>query len=403
MKWPRVRFSELYHEPSRNGLNRPSRVRGAGCKMVNMGELFANDRIGDIPMDRVPMSEREIEQSVLQEGDLLFARQSLVLEGAGKCIYVQCLSEPTTFESHIIRVRLNQLVARSLFYYYLFRSPFSGISTIVQQCAQAGIRGSALADLPVPYPPLPTQHAIAEALCAYDDLIENNRRRMALLEEAARLLYQERFVRLHFPGHEHIRITDGVPAGWERCGVADFGDVITGKTPSTKEPDNYGGDIPFVKIPDMHGSVFVIETAACLTDKGANTQPSKFLPAGSLLVSCIGTLGVVALTSTQSQCNQQINAVVPHQDVYRYYCYHAFKGLKARMDALGGGATMGNVSKGKFETLELPRPAMSLLQLYHDYCVPLFRQVYVLAMANQHLRSARDLLLPRLMSGEIEV
>ena len=90
---------------------RPSRVRGEGVKMVNMGELFANQLIGDIPMERVPMNERELANSSLAEGDLLFARQSLVLEGAGQCSYVALLPEPTTFESHLIRVRLDQVKA----------------------------------------------------------------------------------------------------------------------------------------------------------------------------------------------------------------------------------------------------------------------------------------------------
>ena len=92
----RVRFGDLYALPSRNGLMRPSRVRGEGHKMVNMGELFANARIGDIPMERVPMNEREIEKFSLEEGDLLFARQSLVLEGAGQCSYISSVPETTT-------------------------------------------------------------------------------------------------------------------------------------------------------------------------------------------------------------------------------------------------------------------------------------------------------------------
>ena len=221
MSWQHVRFGDLYAVPSRNGLMRPSRVRGAGTKMVNMGELFANARIGDIPMERVPMNERESEKFLLETGDLLFARQSLVLEGAGQCSYISLVAEPTTFESHLIRVRLDRTRAIPLYFHYYFRSPYSGMSTIVQQCAQAGIRASELAELKVRVPPLKTQEAIAAQLSAYDDLIDNNRRRMALLEESARLLYNEWFVRLRFPGHEHTPIVDGVPQGWDRVPLED--------------------------------------------------------------------------------------------------------------------------------------------------------------------------------------
>lgn len=100
-----LRFGELYAIPSSNGLSRPSAVRGAGYKMVNMGELFSNGIINDIPMERVQMSDKELSKFLLEKGDLLFARQSLVAEGAGKCSYVNDLTEETTFESHLTIVR----------------------------------------------------------------------------------------------------------------------------------------------------------------------------------------------------------------------------------------------------------------------------------------------------------
>ena len=214
------------------------------------------------------------------------------------------------------------------------------------------------------------QQKIGAILSAYDDLIENNRRRMALLEEAARHLYREWFVRLRFPGHEHTRITNGVPDGWERGRIRDFGDVITGKTPSTRESDNYGGDIPFIKTPDMHGRVFVTETETHLAEKGANTQPGKFIPPHSILVSCIGTVGVVSMTSERSQFNQQINAAVPSDDAYPDYCSITFKDLKENMDVIGGGATIGNVNKTKCERIEVKKPVKPSLRDFHDFTLP---------------------------------
>ncbi len=206
MIWERVPFEDLYAIPSRNGLNRPQKVRGSGYKMINMGELFEFNHIGDIEMERVQLNDRELNNMCVQEGDLLFARQSLVLAGAGKVSIIRKVSEETTFESHIIRVRLNKEKADPYFYYYFFKSPYSGISSIVQQCAQAGIKGSNLQKLLMPLPPIETQKKISSILLHYDDLIENNRRRIQLLEQSARLLYREWFVYLRFPGHEHVRI-----------------------------------------------------------------------------------------------------------------------------------------------------------------------------------------------------
>lgn len=247
------------------------------------------------------------------------------------------------------------------------------------------------------------QRKVSDTLSAYDDLIENNRRRMALLEESARLLYSEWFVRLRFPGHEHTHITDGVPEGWAQVRVDDFGTVLTGKTPATKDSDNYGGDIAFVKTPDMHGHAFVLQSETYLTEKGAKSQANKFLPPGALLVSCIGTVGVVSLTSETCQFNQQINAVIPNEDFLRYYCYYAFKDMKPRLDAIGGGVTMANVSKGKFESMNLLRPSAPLLRNFDEFCAPVFSQIKILGQQNQKLRTARDLLLPRLINGEITV
>lgn len=106
MSWKKVKFSTLYEIPSRNGLTKPSRIRGSGYKMINMGELFANSRIYDIPMELVPLTDSEKINCKVERNDLLFARQSLVLEGAGKCSIVMETSSMTVFESHLIRLHV---------------------------------------------------------------------------------------------------------------------------------------------------------------------------------------------------------------------------------------------------------------------------------------------------------
>ena len=129
-----VRFGELYSIPSGNGLSRPTAVRGEGYRMIGMGELFANDIITDSEMDRVKMSKKEQQSFFVESGDLLFARQSIVAAGAGKCSIVKELTEPTTFESHIIRVRLDKTTCNPWFYFYLFKLPNNPIKAIINQC-----------------------------------------------------------------------------------------------------------------------------------------------------------------------------------------------------------------------------------------------------------------------------
>lgn len=197
MKFELVEFGTLFAEPTRNGLTRPKAVRGVGTKMVNMGELFAHSRIRDVTMDRVPLNEVEATKFLLCGGDLLFARQSLVLEGAGKCSIFLGDSEPVTFESHVTRVRLDLEKADPLFYFYYLQSPHgvNAIRSIVEQGAGAsGIRGSDLKSLGVQWAGLEDQRAIAHILGSLDDKIELNGQMNQTLDEIARTLFRSWFV-----------------------------------------------------------------------------------------------------------------------------------------------------------------------------------------------------------------
>ena len=403
-KWEEQKFGDLYLIPSRNGLTRPSSVRGAGYKFINMGEIFAYNRIGNIETELVQLNEKEKKEMTLQKNDLLFARQSLVFTGAGKCSIMLDLEDVVSFESHIIRVRLNPEIANPMFYYYYFSLPYNSVKTIVQQCAQAGIRGSDLEKIKVPCPHIEIQNRIADVLSAYDDLIDTNNRRIELLEQAAQELYKECFVRFRFPGYENAKFEDGFPKDWTIKRLADYGRVETGKTPSTDVLENYGGEMMFVKTPDMHGNIFIIQTEDKLSERGHNTQPKKLLPVNSIMVSCIGTAGVVSINAEPAHTNQQINSIILNNPNELEWLYHTCKSLKDTIELFGAtGATMTNLSKGKFEKLRVVDPREDLILEYHNKVHPLFNEIKSLMYQNQNLAAQRDMLLPRLMSGKLEV
>lgn len=259
-------------------------------------------------------------------------------------------------------------------------------------------------EIDLPYPSLTSQQKIGNTLKSYDDLIENNLRRIELLENSARLIYKEWFVKLNFPGREHTKIVDGVPVGWKKAQVNNLGEVITGKTPPTKDEANFGYDIPFVKTPDMHKSSIIVDTEQYLSEKGANLQSNKYLPEGAILVACIGAkLGVVSIAGRTVQTNQQINSIVVSEPYLQYFAYFVACDLRPRLEALGGGATMPNVNKSKFESLPFVLPSKNVLVIFNDYCTPIFSQIKNLIHQNIKLKQARDILLPKLMSGEIAV
>ena len=194
--WRIRRFEELLDEPVRNGIYKSKEHHGHGVKIVNMGELFAHPRLRAVSMKRVGLSESEIERFSITRGDLLFARRSLVAEGAGKCSVVLDVDEPTAFESSIIRARPAAATSDPLYLYYFFSSPqgLHRLDTIRRQVAVAGITGKDLSGLEIPAPPLSEQRAIAHVLGTLDDKIELNRRMNVTLEAMVRALFRSWFV-----------------------------------------------------------------------------------------------------------------------------------------------------------------------------------------------------------------
>ena len=282
------------------------------------------------------------------------------------------------------------------------------IRPFVTGAAQPKLSQGNLRLVEIPHPPLHIQQRIAGILSAYDELIENSQRRIKILEAMARGLYREWFVHFRFPGHEnHPRVASAlgkIPQGWEVKTIQDFGKVVTGKTPSKANAGFFGKDVPFVKTPDMHGNLFILDTNESLSTVGANSQANKTLPVGSICVSCIGTIGVVSITTEECQTNQQINSVVLAKSEYREFLFFRLQEAKQALENLGSnGATMGNVNKSKFESMEIVAPPNAHLFDFHRLTQPMFNSILNLTRQVQNLRRTRELLLPRLLSGQINV
>ena len=290
-------------------------------------------------------------------------------------------------------------------YYWIKSSEGTGIlyNTTIGS-SQKALTISALKNIKVSLPPRSVQDKIVEVVSAYDDLIENNQKQIKLLEEAAQRLYKEWFVNLRFPGHENTKIVDGVPEGWNECTVESFGTVITGKTPPTSNKEYYtNGKVPFVTIPDMHNVVYPLKTEKRLTIEGAQTQKNKYIPPNSVMISCIGTVGLVSIATEVCQTNQQINSIILNNEDDLYFFYESMLRMKDLLDGLGSnGATMTNVNKSKLEKLIIISPSKDIVKQYNDVCKPLFESALNLSRKNVYLKNMREALLPKLMSGEAD-
>ena len=242
------------------------------------------------------------------------------------------------------------------------------------------------------------QKKIARYLEMIDDKIELNNAINKNLEQQAMAIYRSWFVNYEpFDGTK--------PDDWSDGTIDDLGtEIICGKTPSTKKSEYYGGNTPFITIPDMHGCVYIVSTERYLSDAGVASQPKKTLPPNTVCVSCIGTAGLVTLVSEESQSNQQINSIIPKEGISVYYIYLLMQTLADTINKLGqSGSTIVNLNKTHFGKIQVMIPSERVLQDFDSLCRPLFDTILSNQKENINLSELRDALLPKLMSGELDV
>lgn len=379
---------------------------------LKKGEIYPFIDIDKVSPTRRSVTNEEVKtyegqsSSKFCNGDTVFSRITPCLENR-KIAKVSIDGDAAFGSTEFYVFRAKKKKADERFTYYLTSSDAVVLPAIN---SMTGASGRQRADkrfiqrLKLNLPDLPTQERIADILSAYDDLIEANNRRIKLLELVAQELYKEWFVRFRFPGHENAKFENGLPEGWSIQRLSSYGRIETGKTPSMEKQENYGDDVMFIKTPDMHGNTFVIKSEEMLSECGHLTQPKKLLPPNSIMVTCIGSGGIVAINAEQAHTNQQINSIVLNDSTKLEWLYFTCKSLKSTIELFGAtGTTMTNLSKGKFERLKVINPDDTLILQYHKFVAPMLNKIKSLMYQNQNLADQRDLLLPRLMSGKLEV
>lgn len=369
------------------------------CKDVHDGAIHYTDARQITEKDFIETHKR----TMLAPNDILVTNSGTI--GRMALVKDVPLTARTTFQKSVAIVKPDVCKVLPRYLYYQLINCVQAFINSSNGSAQKNLLLSTMRNFEIEiHEDFGVQRELADTLSAYDYLIENNQKQIKLLEETTQRLYKEWFVDLRFPGYETTPIVDGIPEGWKIREVSDFGEVITGKTPSTSKVEYYGGNIPFVTIPDMHNTVFPLSTEKYLSTQGANTQKNKYLPKYSVMVSCIATVGLVNIASEPCQTSQQINSVILKDERDVYFFYSAMKRIKALLDGVGSnGATMTNVNKTKFSSIKVLYPTGNLVEQYYKFCSPLFDKVFALSKEILKLQQARDRLLPKLMSGEIEV
>jgi type I restriction enzyme S subunit len=419
--WNVVRFKELLQIPLKNGVNKPSRVRGIGdYKMVNMNEIFAHDVIKDIPMEFVELNDNEQSTSLLEKNDLLFARQSLVFEGAGKCSIYTGNNEKVCFEGHLIRARINSKKSNPEFYYYFFSSSYGKrfIRTITEQAVVAGIRGSDLKELRIPYPPKQQQDGAVDILSCLDRKIENLRKQNETLEAIAQTLFKHWFVDFEFPNAdgkpykssggamEPSELGD-IPAGWCASTLGNEFDIAIGRTPPRKESEWFSTnatDIKWVSIKDMGScGTYIFKTSEYLTREAVDQFNIPVIPANTVILSFKLTVGRVAITPEEMLSNEAIAHIktssdsIPSEYVYLFLSQFNF-------GKLGNTSSIATAVNSKsIKALEIIAPDSGIISKFYATVKPLFEKLKVNSQQIQTLTKTRDVLLPKLMSGKLRI
>ena len=296
-------------------------------------------------------------------------------------------------------------ISHFLYYWINSKKTQEQIDSVLIGTTQKALTIQNLKNLKIKLPTLREQQKIALILSAFDDKIELNNQINKNLEDMAQALFKSWFVDFEpfLDGEFEESELGMIPKGWSVDTIGNISNVITGKTPSTRQTENYGGKYKFITIPDMHNNIFIIKTERSLSEIGNQAQPKKLIPENSLIVSCIATVGLVSIVSEPSHTNQQINSVVC-KDTLLYYLYSFFKLYAEDLKQLGsaGTATL-NVNKTTFEGIKVILPTINMLEEYTNKVKPFFEQIKINTLQNQTLSKQRDTLLPKLMSGEIRV
>lgn len=338
---------------------------------------------------------------------------------------------PLTTNQACCCFQIDERQADYRYVYNFLKLNYLRIKDMANGGAQQNLNSLILKNLDISLPPLDEQKRIADILGAFDDKIELLQKQNKTLEDMAKALFKSWFVDFDvvrakqkglpkadimreyhlteelydlFPSSFADSPLGPIPSGWEVKTIQDLGEVVCGKTPSTSHKEYYGGSMPFITIPDMHNSIFVNKTERYLTSQGEQAQPTKTLPPFSVCVSCIATPGLVTMTTANSQTNQQINSVIPHNLEAKFYNYYVLRSVADQIRAQGsGGSVFVNLNKTAFSKIKVLWADQSLQKLFTKESESYFNKILNNLKQIQTLTELRDTLLPRLISGKIRV
>lgn len=399
MKWEKVKLGNVTDSCLEKMLDQNKNKGDYQPYLANVNVRWGEFDLEDLPLMKFEESEQE--RYELKYGDLV------ICEGGepGRCAIWKEQIPNMKIQKALHRVRVHDcLDYRYLFYWFLLAGKTGELNQYFTGATIKHMPGQKLKEVVIDKPPLEIQHRIADILSAYDDLIENNQKQIKLLEEAAQRLYKEWFVDLRFPGHENTKIVDGVPEGWNWCKLEDA-IQLDPKVTLTKERMKQ-----FIPMSALSTSSMVLDESQ-FTETTSNSG-SKFQNGDTLLARitpCLEngkTAYVSGLKSDEGAVGSTEYIVMRAKTINSYMVY-----LLARTDdfrqsainSMSGSDGRQRVKSDKLKMLDYLHPTSELVEKFENVEETIFEKIYRLSKQMQQAKQARDLLLPKLMSGEVEV
>lgn len=368
---------------------------------VVMPKDLVNGTVSEESIARVSKEHVErLGKHKIQEGDILYSRRGDV----GRCAFTAEREVGWLCGTGCLKVRVDKEEAEPKFVFYQLQKAET-IGWVINHAVGStmlNLNTSILSAVPVDIPEIETQRKIVNILAAYDQLIKNNQKQIKLLEEAAQRLYKEWFVDLRFPDHEDVAIVDGVPAGWTEDTIDSKIDLLSGYAFKSTE-FNDEGQYKIVTIKNVKDGQFDGENVSRMIEIPAKMPEHCKLSDGDILLSLTGNVGRVCIVHGDNYLlNQRVAKIKSDNPTYAY-CLFRSKDMFDEMSNLANGAAQQNLSPIRTGKIKMDFPTDELIYAFEEIVSPMIEKITMLNKTIMLLSQARDRLLPKLMSGEIEV
>lgn len=396
MKWEKVKLGDIATciQPGPFG----SQLHNSDYSKEGTPIIMPKDIVGGaiVHSGLLKVSEEHVKRlsrHQVYEGNLMVARKGDVR----KCAYITANENGWMTGSDCLKVVLDESKCYPKFIYYQLRSEHIGrwLEKVSIGATMPSLNTGLLSGIEMVLPPIEIQKQIAGILSVYDDLIENNQRQIKLLEEAAQRLYKEWFVDLRFPGHENTKIVDGVPEGWNEKTLSQVADVIMGQSPKSEFYNSEKKGLPFHQGVGSYGVRFVM-------DDIYSTSYTRIAEPNSILFSVRAPVGRLNITKNKVVIGRGL-AAINQADGCQSYLYYLLKNRFFKDNIVGNGSIFASVSKDELLNQKFLIPERNLMMQFEKIVSQMDKQIENLDSKNKKLIEARDRLLPKLMSGEVEV